>query len=397
MAVRQTFPRGARRRWINTMAAATTVSVFAAGGAAFVAPAAAAPAVGATTTATELAPAQVLAGAAHGYAITYTTTDEHDAPATANAQVYLPQGTPPAGGWPIVSWAKGTVGIGDQCALSTTLAAGEPDPYAVTISYPLLSSLLNKGIAVVSSDYIGLGTPEPHHYLNTRAEAHAVIDAVRAATSRFPDLSHTWAAAGHSQGGGAALSAGYLADSYGADLHYRGTVALAPASNIETLAPLLTPSTPKIDQLANVTANLTYVLAGLRSSRPDLDLDSYLSPLGRQIVADAPRHCVSDERAALASVTPQQLISKPLSDPRFTAALRDYAAVPTTGYHQPVQIIQGLADTVVSPALTALLLGQLQAGATTVTLDIDPGAGHFDVIARTTDKATATLTQLLTS
>ena len=56
----------------------------------------------------------------------------------------VPDGEPPAGGWPLVAWAHGTVGIGDSCAPS---ANAENDLLA--------SALLNFGFAVVATDYEG--------------------------------------------------------------------------------------------------------------------------------------------------------------------------------------------------------------------------------------------------
>ncbi|KQS00563.1 hypothetical protein ASG12_06695 [Williamsia sp. Leaf354] len=352
--------------------------------------------VGTTISTTALPPRQLLSGAASGYAISYSTTDEHGRRAIANGQVYLPSGRAPVGGWPVVSWAKGTVGVGDQCAMSTTLAAGRPDPYAVEISKPLLTRLLAAGTAVVSTDYIGLGSPDAHRYLETTAEAHAVIDIVRAAASRFPALSRTWVAVGHSQGGGAALAAGALTRSYGTGLGFRGTVAIAPASNIESVVSQLGPATPRIGLISNITATFAYILSGLKASRPDIDVDFYLTDLGRRTVAAAGDRCIAEERATLASVVPQQLLRRPLSDPTFTRALRAYLAVPTTGYRQPVVIEQGLADSVVSPALTTLLVGQLAAGGTIARYNVDRPATHYDVIGRTAGQSAAAIARMLT-
>lgn len=351
--------------------------------------------VGTVTSSSALRTEQLLSGAASGYAISYSTTDERGRPAIANGQVYLPSGRPPTGGWPVVSWAKGTVGVGDQCAMTTTLAEGLPDPYAVQISKPLLTRLLAHGTAVVSTDYIGLGTPGAHTYLDTTAEAHAVIDIVRAASSRFPTLSRTWVSAGHSQGGGAALAAGALAGSYGSGLGLRGTVAIAPASNIENVVSLLGPTTPRTGLISNTTSTFTYILSGLKAARPDVDVDSHLTDLGRRTVAAAEDRCIADQRAALTSVVPQQLLRRPLSDPTFSTALRTYLAVPTRGYRRPVVIEQGLADTVVSPALTTLLVGQLAVGGTVARYNLDRPATHYDIVARTAADSAAAIDTML--
>ncbi|MBY4401875.1 alpha/beta fold hydrolase [Rhodococcus fascians] len=340
---------------------------------------------------------RLIDGAAAGYSLSYTTTDEHGRPAIAHGQVYLPSGTPPPGGWPVVSWAKGTVGVGDSCAMSTALDDGAAeDPMAVELSKPLLTQLLRSGTAVVSTDYIGLGTTDAHHYLNSISEANAVTDIVSAAADELPELSRTWVAAGHSQGGAAALTTGARADIYGERSDFRGVMSFAPSSNLEAVLPLLSPTTPRIAPLDNITATLIYVLYGLRDSRPDLDVNSYLSELGRDYLAHAEDNCISDLRQKASAVAPQQLLARSLSDPAMTSAIRDYLSVPTTGYTRPVTIEQGLADTVVPPALTTALAAELAAqGIRNVTYLPVPGATHYDVIAATVDDALPRILDML--
>ncbi|MBY4207277.1 alpha/beta fold hydrolase [Rhodococcus fascians] len=340
---------------------------------------------------------RLIDGAAAGYSLSYTTTDEHGRPAIAHGQVYLPSGTPPPGGWPVVSWAKGTVGVGDSCAMSTALDDGAAeDPMAVELSKPLLTQLLRSGTAVVSTDYIGLGTTDAHHYLNSISEANAVTDIVSAAADELPELSRTWVAAGHSQGGAAALTTGARADTYGERTDFRGVMSFAPSSNLEAVLPLLSPTTPRIAPLDNITATLIYVLYGLRDSRPDLDVNSYLSELGSDYLAHAEDNCISDIRQKVSGVAPQQLLSRPLSDPAMTSAIGDYLSVPTTGYTRPVTIEQGLADTVVPPALTTALAAELAAqGIRDVTYLPVPGATHYDVIAATVDDALPRILDML--
>ena len=80
-----------------------------------------------------------------------------------------PNATPPAGGWPVLSWANGTVGMAPQCAPSR---AGRT-----------VSTLGIAGVGV-QTDYVGLGpVGETHPYLSRPSEGFSVIDAVRAAAT----------------------------------------------------------------------------------------------------------------------------------------------------------------------------------------------------------------------
>ncbi|WP_454196467.1 hypothetical protein [Nocardia sp. Marseille-Q1738] len=51
--------------------------------------------------------------------VTYWTRTSDDRPALSTGAVFIPAGTAPSGGWPVLSWEHGTVGLGDECAPST--------------------------------------------------------------------------------------------------------------------------------------------------------------------------------------------------------------------------------------------------------------------------------------
>ena len=88
--------------------------------------------------------------------------------------VAIPKGKAPKGGWPVVTWAHGTVGIADVCAPSRSAMPANYDS-------PLLKRWLKAGYAVVRTDYEGLGTPGEHPYLIGDSEGRSVLDMVRAA------------------------------------------------------------------------------------------------------------------------------------------------------------------------------------------------------------------------
>ena len=134
----------------------------------------------------------------------------------------------PAGGHrAIYAWAHGTVGQGDQCAPSRQIRENLPVYGGFEVQ---------QGIALVETDYEGLGTPGEPTYLEGFSEGHAVLDSVRAA-AQLPGVGPPGAVviAGHSQGGGAALWAAQLAHAYAPELDVRGVVALAPAAHFETI------------------------------------------------------------------------------------------------------------------------------------------------------------------
>ncbi len=86
--------------------------------------------------------------------------------------ILVPDGKPPAGGWPIIAWAHRFSGVARTCApsLMRNLYVG-----------PFLSMYVGLGYAVVATDYAGLGTNFRNAFLDLRSNAMDVIYSVTAA------------------------------------------------------------------------------------------------------------------------------------------------------------------------------------------------------------------------
>lgn len=309
------------------------------------------------------------AGVADAALLRYWTLGPSNQPAISTGAVFVPTGSPPPGGWPVVSWAHGTVGIADACA--PTVTGKIIGPYA--------AHWLDQGYAIVATDYVGLGTPGVHPYLDGPSEAHSLIDMVRAARAVTPTLSTRWMAIGQSQGGHAALVASPLATTYAPELDFRGTVATGAPSNLETLAPLVGPGFPPLP-LTGTTVFVAYALAGLRVSRPDVDVDSYLSPLGREVLDQVETECYEEAAPRLENVSVGQLLSRPLDDPPILDALRQTLGVPVTGYNRPLFIGQGLFDQVVPAPFALKLTADLAANHQNFLFKLYP-TGHLGTMA----------------
>lgn len=285
--------------------------------------------------------------------------------------IYLPEGKAPTGGWPVLSWAHGTVGMGDQCAPSRT-----PRPDAARTYF---AHWLRQGYAIVASDYVGLGTPGVHPYLDGRAAAHSVVDMVRAARSLEPDLAEKWVVVGQSQGGQAAMFTARIATSYAPELDYRGAVGTGVPSNLETLLPFAGPYVPPIP-LEGTTLYAAFALAGLRATDPGLHVDGYLTPFGIEMINRVENLCYDDAAALLRDVGIGQIVAKPLLDPPVVAAIRRMLQIPTAGYDRPIFIGQGVADVEVPAPLTAKLVAELAFNKVNLVFRLYPG-GHTDTVA----------------
>ncbi|QCB51706.1 lipase [Rhodococcus sp. PAMC28707] len=297
-----------------------------------------------------------LPGTARAHLLTYWTVGPTGRPALSSGTVFVPNGRAPAGGWPIISWAHGTVGVGDQCAPSRNPYQGRHLEY--------LSHWISEGYAVVATDYAGLGTPGPHAYLEKDSAARSVIDMVRAARSVESVLADRWLAIGQSQGGHAALQAAHIATTYAPELDYRGVVATGAPSNLEYAFQVGGPWIPDLG-LDGLNVFATYVLAGLRESRPDLDVDSYLTDFGRSEVDNVEANCPGDLRLQHGSVG--AMLSRPVAGTEMFDALKEYLSVPVDGYDRPIFLGQGLIDTMVPSPLSVPLVAGLIAHGQDVT------------------------------
>ncbi|UVF79842.1 alpha/beta hydrolase family protein [Gordonia mangrovi] len=294
--------------------------------------------------------------------LSYLTKDARGAVVPASGIVRLPDGPRPRDGWPVVSWAHGTSGLGESCGL-----ADSDD--LIRSTAPVVEALTDAGYAVVATDYIGLGPDSlgPHAYLHTRSEATAVIDIVKAARTVVIGLSDTWAAAGSSQGGHAALAAGHYADRYAPELDFRGTAALAPASNFEDVIWLMRPGIPALPRA--MSGPLAAILAGMSANQQDVDVASYLSDFGKRAVDEVGRSCGPNWESILDGKRPDALLSKPLGDDAFRDALRDYMTVPVAEQGGPILIVHGLRDITVPIPMTLRLLREFREAGTDYELE----------------------------
>ena len=112
--------------------------------------------------------------------ILYRSVDSVGAPIAVSG--YVLQSPKPWNGpgpRPVVAYAPGAHGQGDQCAPSRLLQSGAtitPGGPMAEIESVITFNLLAKGYTVVSTDFVGLGTPGLHTFGVRLDMAHAVLD-----------------------------------------------------------------------------------------------------------------------------------------------------------------------------------------------------------------------------
>ena len=246
------------------------------------------PAPGTMIEQAPLAPNLGLADASQAIAIVYGSTDgvTGRGAVPVSGAIFLPKGKAPRGGWPIVAWAHGTVGIGDGCAPSRNPRSMRDATY--------LNGWLREGYAVVATDYQGLGTPGPHPYLNTRAQAYSVLDAVRAALAAKLGLANKVIVVGQSQGASAAFATAGEAGRYAPTVRVLGTVATGIPYLNGTLA---TPTdTGTVDR---TIAYPIYIAAAAQAIDPAQRADAVFTSKAMTLVGEAEQRCVGDMMKAV--------------------------------------------------------------------------------------------------
>ncbi|WP_371617341.1 lipase family protein [Streptomyces sp. NBC_00454] len=260
--------------------------------------------------------------------ILYNSTTADGAPNVVSGTVIVPQDGR-IGPRPLITYAVGTVGLGDSCAPSNNL------PNGTAMEANLIQQLTLRGWAVVVTDYEGLGTPGLHTYTVGPSAGHAMLDAARAAT-RLPEAglgaNTPVGIMGYSQGGQASSWAAELQGSYAPELQVKGTATGGVPADLLKVA--------DFNNGSYGSGLIFMAAAGQDAAFPELDLDSYLNPAGKVLVNGMKDGCVAIDAIAGSFKRISDLTTRnPLAQPDWQARLnqsklgRTAPAAPVYQYH----------------------------------------------------------------
>lgn len=308
---------------------------------------------------------------ADAWRILYTTTQPDDSVTVASGTVTAPQDRPDAP-LPLLSVSHGTTGIVPRCAPSLSST-----PLADGAATALAEMVTEHGWAAVTSDYVGLGTEGPHPYLVGQAEARNVLDASRAAQQldglRLSRDTVVW---GHSQGGQGALWTGQIAEDYAPDLTVKGVAAMAPATDLYTLA-----QSDK-DEIGGKTVS-AYIAESWNTVYPELDLVSHLNPSTAHGVKKIGELCFNEKDVIAALLRGTQVPEQVFPDAVLDGALGDKLRQnsPSGPWSAPVMVAQGLSDPLVKPAMQQGWVASRCAAGEPIDYRTFPGLSHTTLVA----------------
>ena len=333
-----------------------------------------------------------IAGAAV-YRIAYRTTRWEGQEGLGTARVFLPDTLAAGGPLPMVVVNHGTLGLADHCAASMY----------PTVSAEMSLAFAGGGFAVIAPDYAGLGTEGTQGYPDKADTAHSVLDAARALRSIVTpqSLAPGTIAVGHSQGGGASLSAHAYAGSYG-DGDLLGVIPFAPGWQTSTENLWWVSHFPNLVPWSGSGAmvmTLALYADAANFVGPGHEVDYFDSSIAADVADLVENQCViglSLQLPLLAATAGAAL------DDGFIASVADCmdglpaCGPPGDGYVQraeagsvpldpasgPILLVGGMLDTSSTPEELACIVDAAIEDGVEIQACTDAGAEHMDLTAR---------------
>lgn len=281
---------------------------------------------------------------ATAHRILYVSERPDGTPAASSGMIFVPDSPAPVEGRPVVAWAHGTLGMGDACVPSRST-----NPLEDTDDW--LDQMMALGWVVVSTDYVGLGTPGPSLYLVAQSEVRDIVNAVRAARN-LPEAQAgsryvTW---GHSQGGHSSIWTGHLGEEYAPELDLLGVAAAAPALELAGI----------MGQQWDTVAGWVLgpdIVESWPNVYPGLPLDGVVSTAGLDASQRLAAECIKQSglEGLVRSKAGQDFFDvNPSTVAPWVDAARDQTPAPLPA-EMPAFIAQGTADQVVLPWPNAIV------------------------------------------
>jgi predicted esterase len=272
------------------------------------------------------------------FRILYHSVSAQGKDVAVSGVVLVPDGTPPAGGWPVIAWAHDFVGSAPQCAPSLLKNLNEG---------PLLSMYASLGYAVVASDYAGLGTILPHAVFDTQSNALDLIYSIPAARTALPQLGKKWVVAGYSQGAivavGVAEAVGEIGDS-----NYLGAVSIAGVAEPEELY------IPFANGAERST--LVFLAQGVKTVFPEFRIEEILTEKAMPLYRSLSHVC---EIRLGPAVFQTELVKPGWENNPFVKKFWERNRLGRKSAHGPLLVISGESDTAVPAEMTARAVNQL--------------------------------------
>lgn len=342
---------------------------------------------GSVIQARALSGTMALPSAAKNLLVLYQSEDPKGAPVAISGTISIPKGKPPTGGWPVITWTHGTVGLAAVCGPSRDTAKGPEHEYIAAIR-PLLDAFVAKGYAVVATDYQGLGIAGFHPFFQGVPNGKNALDLLRAARTLEPAIGTRYAVMGHSQGGQADLFTAAIGPDYAPEFQLVGNVAMAPGANMAGRFDAVRLS----DKTELAVPYVLYALHSFSTTDPAIDLARILTPQALAHMADLQKGCMTRTLTQgywSTAVAKDQFLPKPDVTALLKVAAQNEPG--TLKISAPTLLMQGTADVTVRPQDTDAVARDLCVKGNALTYKTFPKTDHDGVMKAGADDALAFL------
>ena len=270
--------------------------------------------------------------------ILYHSRDSNGKDVAVSGVVLLPEGKPPASGWPVIAWAHDFTGSARECAPSLLRNLSEG---------PLLSMYAELGYAVVASDYAGLGTAFPHAALDMQSNATDVINSIPAARAAVPELGTQWVAVGYSQGGLVAVGVAEQVSEVG-DSKFLGAISISGVGEPQELFERLSGGPD--------TSMLVFLARGIKTVFPEFRVEEMLTVSAMPLYQFLGHSC---EVRMGPQPAPAELVRPGWENSRYVQEFFTRNRPGLKPARGPLFLISGEADLGVPSAVTSKAVAQL--------------------------------------
>lgn len=324
-------------------------------------------------------PSLRLSNASQAIRILYSSTSGKDSktPIVVSGSIHVPKGQAPKGGWPVVLWGHGTVGLSDNCAPSWNGRSYRDVEY--------LNRWLKEGFAVVATDYEGLGVAGPHLLINIPMLGYSILDSGRASLKSKLPLANKFVIVGQSQGGAGAVAASSYSATYAPDLNIKGSIGTgviykdpeaSPGQNDLKLNPF------------EVSPSLAYGIYGFlvtQSLYPEVKTEDIFKPEALPLVEQARNTCLSSfvgdiQHAGLSPAAAYQPNPPAYYKQRQEQQANQYGYYPTLKINHPIFIGTGANDKTPDARGQVKLVEDLCKAGTNAQGHLYYGLGHSETV-----------------
>jgi hypothetical protein len=267
--------------------------------------------------------------------ILYHSRTVSGADAAVSAVVLIPDGKPPASGWPVIAWAHDFRGMARTCAPSLMRNIG---------SGPILAMYANLGYAVVATDYSGLGSDSGQPVLDMQSNALDIMYSIPAARFAVKAIGSKWIVVGPVQGGLAAVA---IAEGEVRDAGYLGSV------NISGLAD----APEAFDRLALSSSNrvLLAVASTVKTLYPEFQIGDMLKDSALPAYQHDSATCAVAGQPEFSS----QMLTPGWQNNRFVKELFARNTPGQKPAHGPLLVISGEVDPTIPSDMTAKTVSRM--------------------------------------